>query len=181
MDFIIFDLEATCWEGKADVAEMEIIEVGAVRLTGDDLRETGEFSRFVRPTHRPELSDFCRQLTFISQELIDRADPFPAVFSEFLVWIGNGDFSLCSWGKYDLLQFKTECDRHGIPFPQVFTRHVNIKREFARLHKTKECGMKRALQLAGLPLKGTHHRGIDDARNVTSLARLVLPKMGPFR
>jgi inhibitor of KinA sporulation pathway (predicted exonuclease) len=177
MDYIIVDLEATCWEHGSDISEMEIIEIGAVRLSGQELFVSAEFSRFVRPTQHPILSEFCKQLTSIPQERIDQANPFPFVFSEFLDWIGHGEYTLCSWGNYDLRQFRAECDRHGIPFPSNFTNHINIKREFSRLHKTKECGMKSALQLVGLPLHGVHHRGIDDARNIAILARLVLPFM----
>jgi 3'-5' exoribonuclease 1 len=177
VDYIIVDLEATCWEENVEVSQMEIIEIGAVRLSGEALSETSEFDRFVRPTRSPVLSSFCIQLTSIPQERVDQSAPFPSVFADFLTWIGNGDYTLCSWGKYDLRQFQAECDRHAIPLPPGFAGHINIKREFARLMKTKECGMKRAPQIAGLPLVGTHHRGIDDARNIASLARLVLPSV----
>src|SRR5690606_9423331 len=72
-------------------------------------------------------------------------------------------------------QFRIDCRRHGLEFPASFERHVNLKKEFARLMRVKLCGMKRALVHAGLPLAGTHHRGIDDARNIARLAALVLP------
>ena len=36
--------------------------------------------------------------------------------------------------------------------------------------------MERALARIGLPLEGTHHRGIDDARNIARLAALMLPQ-----
>ena len=32
MNFIIFDLEATCWEGKPPNMVQETIEIGAVRI-----------------------------------------------------------------------------------------------------------------------------------------------------
>ena len=35
---------------------------------------------------------------------------------------------------------------------------------FAKARKIKEVGMARALQMVGLPLDGSHHRGLDDAR-----------------
>ena len=35
-------------------------------------------------------------------------------------------------------------------------------------------GMAKALQLVGLPLEGTHHRGIDDARNIAKLLPYIL-------
>lgn len=40
----------------------------------------------------------------------------------------------------------------------------------------KKLGMARALEIAGLPLDGTHHRGIDDARNMAKLMPYILGK-----
>lgn len=55
-----------------------------------------------------------------------------------------------------------------------FTQHINLKEEFASVMRVKPCGMSTALKIANLPLVGTHHRGIDDARNIARLAQLIL-------
>jgi inhibitor of KinA sporulation pathway (predicted exonuclease) len=177
MRYVIVDLEATCWENNRNTDRMEIIEIGAVLLPSCSALPTAEFSRFVRPVVEPRLSDFCRKLTSISQADVDAADTFWTVLGNFLDWIGPEPFVLCSWGAYDLNQFRVDCQRHGIPFPETFGRHVNLKKEFARVFKVRRCGMVAALQHAGLPLEGRHHRGIDDARNIAKLARLVLPQL----
>ncbi|MEZ6142137.1 MAG: 3'-5' exonuclease [Zavarzinella sp.] len=177
MRYIIVDLEATCWENVRDFDRMEIIEIGAVELLAADEPPAREFNRFVCPVVERELSEFCRQLTSIEQNDVDAADGFWAVFTEFLEWIGEEPFYLCSWGGYDLSQFRIDCRRHGLTFPPSFERHINLKKEFARLMSVKVCGMERALAHAGLPLEGTHHRGIDDARNIAKLAALVLPSL----
>ena len=64
MNFIIYDIEATCWRGMPPGLIQETIEIGAVKCNyyGEPL---GEFSRFIRPQINPELSLFCRQLTNI--------------------------------------------------------------------------------------------------------------------
>ena len=75
-------------------------------------------------------------------------------------------------------QLRTDCARHHLMLPAAFERHVNLKKQFASsLGLKKELGMERALAKAGLPLVGTHHRGIDDARNIARLAALVLPQL----
>jgi 3'-5' exoribonuclease 1 len=57
-----------------------------------------------------------------------------------------------------------------VPYPMP-GRHVNLKALFSSTRGIrKKLGMAQALQHVGLPLDGTHHRGIDDARNI---ARLV--------
>lgn len=63
MNYIIFDLEATCWAQKGPISE--IIEIGAVKI-GPDLNTISEFSSFVKPMRNPILSDFCKELTSIT-------------------------------------------------------------------------------------------------------------------
>jgi len=177
MRYVIVDLEATCWEDVRGSPKMEIIEIGAVLLAGGGGPVAGEFSSFVRPVVEPVLSAFCRKLTSIRQEDVDAAEPFPVVFPRFVEWIGAEPFVLCSWGAYDLNQFRQDCRRHGMALPAAFERHVNLKTQFARLRGIKSCGMAAALRVAGVPLEGTHHRAIDDARNIAKLAVWVLPRL----
>ncbi len=175
MRYIIVDLEATCWEAVRDYERMETIEIGAVELLSADALPYREFDRFVRPIVEPELSDFCRRLTTIRQRDVERADDFRTVFAEFVTWIGDTPFFLCSWGEYDLTQFRIDCKRHGFTLPASFEQHLNLKKEFGRLFGVKASGMEQALTRLGLRLEGTHHRGIDDARNIARLANLILP------
>ena len=49
--------------------------------------------------------------------------------------------------------------------------------QFARLRGIKPCGMARALEVAGIALEGTHHRAIDDARNIAKMAVWVIPRL----
>jgi len=165
---IVFDLEATCWETGQTVDRQEIIEIGAVRLGTPD-----EFGRFVRPVGEPTLSAFCTQLTGITQADVDPARTFPEVFPEFLAWIGDG--ALASWGAYDIKQLRADCRRHAIPFPErLADGHVNLKTVFADRHHCKPCGMAKALRMLRIPLDGTHHRAIDDARNIAKIAAVSI-------
>lgn len=176
MRYIIVDLEATCWENVRNPQAMEIIEIGAVEILSAQEPPVAEFSRFVRPVVNPDLSDFCQRLTSITQFDVDEAQPFPEVLDEFTEWVGWGPFTLCSWGAYDLSQFRIDCRRHNIPLPHGFENHINLKKEFARLmNNRRECGMSRALSIMGLKMEGTHHRGIDDAYNIAKLANIILP------
>ena len=177
MRYVIVDLEATCWEGVRGSPKMEIIEIGAVRLAGGGGPVDGDFASFVRPVVEPKLSDFCTRLTSIRQQDVAHADSFSQVFPRFVEWIGGEPFVLCSWGGYDLNQFRKDCQRHRLPLPPAFERHVNLKKEFARLRDVKLCGMAKAMAIAGIRLEGTHHRAADDARNIAKLATWILPRM----
>ena len=169
---IVVDLEATCWDDSRPRSRMEIIEIGAVRLDSS-LSTLDEFSAFVRPVVEPVLTAFCTRLTSITQADVDDADMFPVAFERFLEWIGVGH-RLCSWGGYDVKQFRMDCTRHGLIFPEWFhDEHINIKTEFAGWKGVRRCGMDKALEILRIPLVGTHHRGIDDARNTARIAQLM--------
>ena len=174
--YVIVDLEATCWDYRAGVEQMEIIEIGAVLLPSASSPPQSEFSAFVQPIASRTLSDFCKTLTSIRQEDVDNAEQFWAVFPRFVEWCGREPFTLCSWGAYDLNQLRADCRRHKLPFPDSFEQHINLKQAFAKMHNIKPCGMPTALKLLNIPLEGTHHRGIDDARNIASTANCVLPQ-----
>ncbi|HQR09319.1 MAG TPA: 3'-5' exonuclease [Gemmatales bacterium] len=174
-DLIICDLEATCWNDGEHRHEMEIIEIGAVRIHQGAIID--QFSAFVRPVVHPKLSDFCKALTSITQYQVDEAQPFPMVFPQFIEWIGHAPFVFCSWGHYDVHQLQHDVAQHQLTWPVKLDRHLNIKRCFALFRNVQPCGMERALQLMKIPLEGTHHRGIDDAHNIARLTLLMLPWM----
>ena len=169
MNYIVFDLEATCWKDRSLPLKSEIIEIGALKIDRHQ-KICDEFSKFVRPKMNPKLSDFCKELTTIRQEDIDEASPFPEVITKFQEWIGqHDDFVLCSWGFYDKKQLRLDCDLHHLP--ANWTKdHISLKHQFAQLKNLKRpIGMGGALKMEGLKLEGTHHRGIDDARNIAKI------------
>jgi inhibitor of KinA sporulation pathway (predicted exonuclease) len=169
MNYIVFDLEATCWK-EADKGQSEIIEIGAVKIS-DERRIVSEFERFVKPRKHPILSEFCKNLTSITQEHINNAAYFDIAAEEFKTWIGYGreEYILCSWGFYDKKQFESDCKIFELETDWV-KPHVNLKQQHAAIRKLQRAiGMKNALQVEGVSLEGTHHRGIDDARNIAKI------------
>ena len=177
MRYVIVDLEATCWETGQTLGRMEIIEIGAVMMESSCGPVNREFAAFIKPVASPQLSEFCTRLTSIRQEDIDQAEYFWTVFPQFVNWTGEEPFRLCSRGAYDLNQFRTDCARHNMEFPASFENHINLKKEFSRQKSVKPTGMRGALAMLNIPLVGTHHRGIDDARNIAKIAAHLLPQM----
>lgn len=172
--YLIVDLEATCADdGSVPREEMEIIEIGAVIQDAATFEIVSEFDAFIRPVRHPELTDFCIELTTIRQEQVAAADSFPDVLAEFNRWWQGRDALFCSWGNYDRSQFVQDCEFHRVeyPFPGG---HLNLKAEFASVQGLrKELGIAAALKRLGLSFKGTHHRGLDDARNIARIVRQI--------
>lgn len=166
MNYIIFDLEATCWDGW-DKSQNETIEIGAV-LINEQKEIVSEFVQFIKPLKHPTLSEFCKELTSIKQSDVDTSPYFSEAINNFKNWFGYGetDYLLCSWGFYDKKQFESDCKIHGLDDTWA-QQHISLKHQYAKFKNLKRAiGMKRALQQEGLSLDGTHHRGIDDARNI---------------
>ena len=179
MNYIVLDLEATCWRKKPDKSYVnEIIEIGAVKIN-DNLETVSQFAEFVLPVKHPILSEFCTQLTTIQQADVADADTFPTVVKRFQDWIGVGNepYMLCSWGYYDRKQLTADCELHGLT-TEWLSYHMSIKHQYWKLTGTRRpMGMKSALFYEKLGMTGTHHRGIDDAINI---AKIFVKRFGEW-
>jgi inhibitor of KinA sporulation pathway (predicted exonuclease) len=165
----VVDVEATCWDGPipAGMAN-EIIEIG---LTVVDLAErvrVTKHSILVRP-QRSTVSEFCTELTSLTQAQVDRGVTFAEACKQLAVEHQSGIRGWTSWGDYDRKQFERQCQATNTPYP-FGRRHTNAKLVFTEAHGLrKRPGMADALEIAGLPLEGRHHRGDDDAWNIAAL------------
>lgn len=173
--YLVVDFEATCCDDDSiALNEREVIEFGSVVVEAQNLSLVSEFAAFVRPTLHPTLSTFCLNLTGIRQADVDDACVFDAVLEKFIVWQAEfRDALFCSWGPFDFAQLNLECARLRLRNP--FSEYLNLKEEFASSNQLPmPCGMKAALRMTSLPLLGSRHRGIDDARNVARLMPFIV-------
>ena len=174
--YLVLDLEATCSDdGSLPRREMEIIEIGAVMVEGETLESLSEFQTFVRPVRNPVLTDFCTSLTSITQSQVNEAPGYREAAAALTEWASQyPGYHFCSWGNYDRHQFEQDSEFHQVPYP-LEPGHTNIKAEFAKkFHQRKQFGMVKAMKFLDIPLSGTHHRGIDDARNIVKLLRAMM-------
>lgn len=174
--YLIVDLEATCCnENSFPRYEMETIEIGAVMVESENLTVVDEFECFIKPVRNKKLTDFCTNLTSITQSQVDDAHEYPLAVKEFQQWLCKySGYVFCSWGDYDRKQLNQDSEFHRVDYP-IDAEHVNVKKMFSISQGLKKrFGMAGALAKAGLKLIGTHHRGIDDARNMARLMPYIL-------
>ena len=176
--FLVLDLEATCSDKKEiSREEMEIIEIGAVMVEAKNLDIVSKFQTFIKPVRHPILTQFCTKLTSITQEQVHEAPKYPEAIDNFKAWLYQyPNFIFGSWGNYDYKQFQKDSNFHQLPYP-IESQHINLKQLFStNQNLTRRYGMAQALELAKIKLEGTHHRGIDDARNIAKLLPYILGK-----
>ncbi|MFB9907190.1 exonuclease domain-containing protein [Allokutzneria oryzae] len=166
---LVVDVEATCWDGAPPRGQVsEIIEIGVCVLDTATLERGERRAVLVRP-ERSEVSPFCTELTTLTAADVASGLSFVDACASLREDFGARDLVWASYGDYDRKQFQRQCDATGTPYP-FGPRHINVKTLFALAHNlTAEVGMDRAVELAGLSLEGTHHRGVDDAWNIAAL------------
>lgn len=175
---IVIDFEATCWKGPApDDQKQEIIEIGLAVLN----TKTGEITQNQGILVKPQMSEvslFCTQLTTITQELLDENGLHFNEAIEKLVteYEPHSAYAWASYGDFDLNILKKQCKLLKIPYP-MGSKHINVKPLFTeKFGLTKHRGMAGALNLLKIPLEGTHHRGVDDAKNIAKILHWCLQR-----
>jgi len=173
---VVVDIEATCYEpGKFPHNEVqEIIEFGITLIDVKQHDIAFSTSILVKP-RKSKISPYCVELTSLTAEMLDRSglpfvDAITAIQNEFAP-------KTCTWGSYgnfDRSLITEQCKREGIKCP-FSANHFNIKNLFAlKYGLSSEVGMKEALQIAGIPLEGRHHRGVDDSKNIAKILIKIL-------
>lgn len=111
-----------------------------------------QFHHYVRPTVRPILSNYCVNLTGITQTLINAQPTFPTVYAYFLRWLeeiriqyqltftapnnrnakDGCNVTFCSWTNWDLQTFlKLDCTRHGFAIKPMFKAWIDARKLFS--------------------------------------------------
>lgn len=176
---LVVDFEATCSKDQTEFPResMEIIEIGACIL--DENGETRDtYQAFVRPVKNPKLTDFCKELTTITQEQVDLADVFEVVVPKFQKWVddvvGRNDYTFYSWGNFDKNILKRQCDELNVSGIKMIHKHVNAKAVFAKENRLKrEVGVGKALGIKKMSFEGTPHRADSDAYNIARLIKTI--------
>lgn len=95
------------------------------------------------------------------------------------------DWCYVTCGEWDLRTcLPNECSRkEDVVQPSHMREFINVKKVFAQRYRNttelqrksrRQLGMAGMLQHLGLELKGRHHSGVDDSRNITSIVRRMI-------
>ncbi len=167
-NILVIDIESTCWKEPRPEDVNEIIEIGITPIDTKSRNILESRNIIIKPEHS-KISEFCRELTTITQEDVESGISFKDA-CDILVNIYNSkNYVWASYGFYDRNQFDKQCKRENIEYP-FSNAHINVKLLFALKYSLKKyVGMTTALKILKIPLIGIHHRGIDDSRNIANI------------
>lgn len=175
---IVLDVESTCWDPpevqpKDEISE--VIEIGIALVNIKELKIVENESIIIRP-QKSKISNFCTKLTTLTQEYVDQGITFQAAMEVMRRKYKANDRVFVSWGDYDRKMFERNCRDYDVKYP-FGPRHLNLRNTFTMFHGMgAEPGMDKALEFLGMKLDGTHHRGVDDARNIANIFIHLLKK-----
>jgi len=176
-DIVVFDLEASCRSfGSNEIADSNIIEIGAVRLDRKSLAVTGEFSELVHPRDFEILPEIT-EITGITPQMVADKDEFDSVGARFAEWFGNRNRAiLASYGVYyDMPLLRKEFGAFGLDFQRSFVGGAFDIRAIALAwladngHRTTGMSVQRTLEKMGIDLGSDWHRALDDAKATAAI------------
>lgn len=175
MRYVFVDFEMNPIEGsykeEKKICGSEIIEIGAVMLD-ENFNEISFFKELVKPQFNTQIYKKWEVLTGITTEMVRGAHHFEKVFSDFIIWCGEGEYEIYAWSNSDLSHvlkvmklksFETyeACEymlNHWLDFQKIFCEMVA---------EEKLISLENALCACGIPFSGKKHDALYDARNTT--------------
>lgn len=164
------------WKGPGE--HQEIVQIGAVRLDAQQLKETAAFSVLIRPVLNPVLSSYFEDLTRITNERLAREGvPFVEGVRRFVEFAGP---SPCfAYGRDDL----------------IIARNAALLGRPDLWRQPPTINLRLWLERVGVPLSGVHsgalaahvgahaqgrfHDALDDARSLAEATRFLVARGAP--
>lgn len=186
---IVLDFESTCWQNDK-FRSQEIIEFPAVLLNLRSGEVEAEFHSYVQPQENPILSQFCTQLTGISQSQVDDGIPLFICLKKFSTWLTQQatmrkfsfpprvtDSNACfvTWSDWDLsVCLHYECLRKQLRRPPEMDYWIDLRASYKKFYNRRPNGLKGALQEVGIIFEGREHSGLHDSRNTAMLVKKMI-------
>lgn len=169
MNYIVLDME---WNqpGYADTAlcrngvcmKNEIIQIGAVKLS-DNMERAGVFECIIKPVSLTSMNRMIKQLTGITDEMIDKGESFEGAMERFRNFCGD-NFVMLIWGYDDIRILKSNLMFHGLDaswlpanynLQMIFASQANLER--------RQYSLAFALEHFGIDIDERLHDALNDA------------------
>mmetsp|Transcript_10512 Transcript_10512/g.21294 ORF Transcript_10512/g.21294 Transcript_10512/m.21294 type:complete len:284 (+) Transcript_10512:52-903(+) len=193
---VVLDFEWTC-DRVRGFGPPEIIEFPSVLLQSVYPFEIiDEFQVYCRPRTNPILSNFCRELTGISQAQVDGGVSIQEALQRHTAWLrshgllpdeadGSGmadtaaplPFAIVTWGDVDVMStLDAQCKREDVMRPAHFDHWINLKAIFQRHYKKEPRGGLQSVveNICRLTFDGRAHSGLVDSQNTAKICLQML-------
>lgn len=189
MYYIIYDLEFN--QKNNDLIEdeipqsnnipFEIIQIGAIKLN-ENFEIISNFNTLIKPTIYKSIHPFVENLTNITDVQVSSCRNFPAVYEDFLNFIGNDETILCVWGIVDIKELIRNVKFYSLSASKI-SKYIDVQK-YASKHlnsaKNSRIGLKNAIELLNISINGDFHDAYNDAYYTSEIFKAIYnPKIKP--
>nr|XP_043629421.1 uncharacterized exonuclease domain-containing protein At3g15140 [Erigeron canadensis] len=180
--FLVLDLE-----GKVEILEFPVLMIDA-----ETTDVVAFFHRFVRPSEMSE--DRINQYIEgkygkfgVDRVWHDTAIPFNEVIIQFEEWMTKHNLrskevggpldraAFVTCGNWDIkTKIPQQCKVSKMKLPSYFMEWINLKDIYLNFYKRRAPGMRTMMNELKIPMLGSHHLGIDDAKNIARVMQRML-------
>ncbi|MBF8983256.1 exonuclease domain-containing protein [Lutibacter sp. B2] len=173
MNYIIFDLEFN--QGSNSIREdtnlknsecpFEIIQIGALKLD-ENFHTISTLDKLIKPKIYNQLHPVVKNLTGITIDQLNSAQPFDEVYKEFVEFIKNDRSILCVWGTVDIKELLRNISYHQLSLSPIPKEYINIQSyasKYLNCPKGTTIGLRNTVELLNITLKQEFHNAFNDA------------------
>gem|GEM_PF-1966405 len=172
---IFLDIEMNCNDKRCENSGgFEIISIGAVKVIDGKIIYNDTFYSTVKPKNNPILSDFCKEITNLTQEEIHNSYSLKVVLKNFDVWVGGRSTVFVTWGREDIRALKRDSKNSGLRLEiinRIRNKNADFQLEFCtfKLKRKNLISLIKAVEGYDMTLEGQYHNPKDDAINTAKV------------
>ncbi len=168
-DYLVVDFEFTKYTkptGKPRGFFPEIIEIGAVKISGETLELAEQTGQFVRPHFYPKLASEGMEFSMIREEDMQSAIEFKELLDLIRgLYIPHKTYFV-AWGDADYQVLDEGCRRHGLDNPVLFEDYVDMAAWYKwEIGDDYTTGLRQAIEEQCLDSEMFWHTAVQDAAN----------------
>ncbi|HIW48787.1 MAG TPA: exonuclease domain-containing protein [Firmicutes bacterium] len=157
----------------------EIIQIGAVKLNETmEVKET--YSVLVQPKLYQKMHPKVQKITGIRWEMLKNQPHFPAVYQDFLRFIGPEMAVLCSWGVDDIKALFRNIYYHHLDDAPMTKNYINVQaiagKKLQGEDPSHSMGLQKAVELLQLPEDRRFHDALNDAYYTSLVLAATIPE-----
>ena len=177
-DFFVVDFEFTQYNnpvGRPRAFFPEIIEIGAVKISGDTNEITGHIEDFVKPHFFPKQAAESMEFCMITDSDMENAIGFSDMLQLIKSLYVPGKTYFVSWGDADYHVVEESCKRYSLPNPILPEDYLDLAAAYKKLKgDVLTTGLSMAIEELNINADGFGHTAYDDAVNTSKVLLMLI-------
>jgi len=177
-DFFVVDFEFTQYRkpvGRPRGFFAEVIEIGAVKITGDTYEMDGSIQNFVKPRFYPKQALEAMEFCSITLADMKKAIDFSAMLAEIEKLYIPGKTYYVMWGTEDYNVINNGCARHHLTNPILLEDCLDLAAAYRHMKGDDlTTSLRNAIEEQNISSEGHWHAAYDDALKTGKLLQKLL-------